>query len=262
MVVLCAFGVASVAALDWFTGPDLQVIVLYLGPVVAAAWYVGSGAGAGFAVATTAVTLAIALLTPGGHAVVVACSNASLRLALLLLILRVIGAERRHLEVIQDRADLDPLTRALNRRAFSALVGPRLRARDAVAGTMLYLDVDGLKRLNDEHGHEQGDLHLVALSEIVRASIRSDDHFARLGGDEFAVFLTGQDVAVAHAVAARLIDTCARRSGGPIRLSIGVAGAQSDDLEPLLRRADDAMYQAKRSGGGIRVDRRLPTETS
>ena len=256
MVTLCVVGVALVAALDWFTGPDLQVIVLYLAPVVAAAWYVGARAGTMFALATTVVTLTIALLTPGGHAVPVACVNAGLRLTLLLLVLRVIGAERRHVEVIRDRADLDPLTHALNRRAFSALVEPRLRVRDALAGTMLYLDVDGLKRLNDEHGHEQGDLHLVALSEIIRASIRADDHFARLGGDEFAVFLSGQDVGTAHAVAARLVDTCGRRDAGPIRLSIGVAGAGDEDLEPLLRRADDAMYAAKRAGGGVRVDER------
>ncbi len=259
MAALCVTGVGTVAAIDWLTGPDLQVLLLYLAPVVASAWYIGPRTGTAFAVATAAATLTIAILTPGGHAVWIACVNAGLRLALLLLALRVVEAERRHLGTIVAAADTDPLTNALNRRAFSAAVVPHLSVRGASAGTLLYLDVDGLKRLNDEEGHDAGDQHLVALADIIRRSIRGEDHFARLGGDEFAVFLTGQDVPAAHEIAARLLATCAARTEAPIRLSIGIAGTDPDDvgtIEPLLRRADDVMYDAKRSGGGVRVERR------
>lgn len=255
----CFIAIVAIAAIDWFTGPDLQVLVLYIVPVVAAAWYVGPRAGTVFAGLTAVSTFVIALATPGGHSAPVAVANGCLRLLLLLAALRVVAAERRHMDTITTIAEVDPLTRALNRRAFAAAVETRLTVRDAMPGTLLYLDVDGLKALNDEHGHEAGDRHLQDLADIIRASIRTDDVFARMGGDEFAVFLTGQDVDSAHAVAARLLTACAARPDAPIRLSIGMAPAPNTDaapLDPLLRRADDAMYEAKRSGGGIRVDRR------
>ncbi len=260
---MCGVAVVLVAAIDWFTGPDLQVLLLYLVPVVAAAWYVGPHAGTILAGTTAAVTLGIAIATPGGHSVPVAVANGCLRLILLLAALRVVAAERRHVEAITTSSRVDPLTHALNRRAFTAAVTPRLSVRDATPGTLLYLDVDGLKALNDEHGHEAGDRHLQDLADIIRRSIRAEDVFARMGGDEFAVFLTGQDVETAHTIAARLLATCAARPGSPIRLSIGVAPTPESgrpELEPLLRRADDAMYEAKRSGGGIRVERRRSTD--
>lgn len=256
LTLLCGVAVLAVAVIDWFTGPDIQALVLYLVPVVAAAWYAGPRTGTVFAVGTTAVAMAIAVLTPDGHTLAVAATNAVLRLSLLLLALRGVEAERRHVDAIRTSATVDPLTGALNRRAFGSAVSPRLSVRDAVPGTMLYLDVDGLKRLNDELGHEEGDRHLVALAGIIKGSIREGDHFARLGGDEFAVFLTGQDVHAAHAVAARLLARCADRDETPIQLSIGVAPGDTPQLGSLLRRADDAMYEAKRSGGGIRVERR------
>lgn len=261
MTWVCAITVVLVAAVDWFTGPDLQVLILYVVPVVAAAWYLGSRAGTMLAGLTAAVSLAIALSTPGGHSTVIALANGCLRLILLLVALRVVAAERRHVELMTTAAQVDPLTSALNRRAFVDTVTPRLRVRDASPGTLLYLDVDGLKAINDDQGHDAGDRHLQALADIVRSGIRSEDVFARMGGDEFAVFLTGQDVATAHAVAARLLPACASAPGAPIRLSIGVAPAERDfsegaPLEPLIQRADDVMYDAKRSGGGIRIERR------
>lgn len=262
MAWICGVCVALVAAIDWFTGPDLQVLVLYLVPVVAGAWYVGPRAGTVLAGTTAAVTIGIAIATPGGHSTPIAVANGCLRLLLLLAALRVVAAERRHVEAMTTSANVDPLTQALNRRAFTAEVAPRLSVREATPGTLLYLDVDGLKTLNDEQGHEAGDRHLQDLADIIRRSIRADDVFARMGGDEFAVFLTGQDVEAAHSIAARLLASCAARPDSPIRLSIGVAptpDTERPELEPMLRRADDAMYEAKRSGGGVRVERRRAT---
>ncbi len=257
IVAGCAGLVVLSAGIDWITGPDVQVVLLYLVPVLAVAWYAGPRWAGGFAVATTAISYGIALATPDGHRLAIASVNAALRFVLLVLAIIVIDAERRHLIELRSLASTDPLTRALNRRAFGTAVERHLSVAGVAAGTMLYLDVDGLKALNDTHGHDAGDEHLVALAEIIRASIRSTDHFARVGGDEFAVFLPGQDVTTARMTAARLLETCAARSAQPIRLSIGLSvpsAADSSSIEPLLRRADDVMYEAKRSGGGIRID--------
>ena len=249
--------VGATALADWATGPDVQVVFFYLVPVVGAAWYAGIRAGVALAVVATATSFAIASATPDGHSTATATVNALTRLALLLCGLAVIASERRHVDLIEELASRDPLTGALNRRAFDTAVQADLRLTAATPGTMLYLDVDGLKALNDTRGHDAGDEHLVALAAIIRASIRQTDHFARLGGDEFAVFLAGQDSSAARRVADRLVATCAARPDDPIRVSIGVAPASADgdrpSVEHLLRRADDVMYDAKRAGGGTRV---------
>lgn len=253
MTLGCLLALVGVAAVDWFSGPDLQVLLLYLVPVMAAAWYAGPRIGTLLALATVGTSFVIAVATPDGHSPAIAAVNALLRLALLLLGLAVINSERRHVDQLQEFARIDPLTRALNRRAFVAEVEPTLRAAGAAAGSMLYLDIDGLKVVNDREGHEAGDAHLTTLADIVRASIREGDQFARLGGDEFAVFLRGQDVATAEQVANRLVESCRSHDGRAIRLSVGVAGADGDTVAPLLRRADDVMYAAKQAGGGVRI---------
>ena len=239
MLAACALLLIGVSAIDWFTGPDLQLLLLFVGPVLLAGWYVGHRAGLVFAALSPVAMLVVSLSTAGSPGVPVAVANAATRFCMLVLGLKLLESERRHVQELSLAAAVDPLTRALNRRAFDRAVTPRLVG--AGAGTMLYLDVDGLKQINDHQGHEAGDEHLVTLSQIIRASIRDTDLFARLGGDEFAVFLTDQDVQTAHQVAARLVAICLNQPE-PIRLSIGLAPAAHGILDrsphPPGRRGD------------------------
>lgn len=139
----------------------------------------------------------------------------------------------------------DELTGLYNRRGFFKRAEQELaQLRDQKrTGMVLFLDLDGLKELNDTEGHDAGDALLVEAADLLRRLFREQDVLARIGGDEFAVFVPGwSDV---EQVVARL-----RRVPGRVRLSIGAAvfdPAEPRSLYELLGRADTAMYDDKRA---------------
>jgi diguanylate cyclase (GGDEF)-like protein len=119
-------------------------------------------------------------------------------------------------------------------------------------GALLFIDVDGLKVVNDSFGHDAGDAALIHVAELLVGGVRQSDTVARFGGDEFAVLLERVDLAQASETAARLTDRIAGTSfsyeGRPIPLSaaIGIAEIRSGDTpEAVLARADRAMYEQK-----------------
>ncbi len=153
----------------------------------------------------------------------------------------------------------DPLTGLANRALFGDRLrhGLELHRRDLRPLSLLYCDLDGFKTVNDTLGHDAGDEVLKAVAERLRAVIRTGDTIARLGGDEFAVLL--EDGADPAAVAAKILDAFTApavvgQHRVPLGGSIGIAeltpsqGTVSPEL--LLRRADTAMYHAKRHGKG------------
>jgi diguanylate cyclase (GGDEF)-like protein len=122
---------------------------------------------------------------------------------------------------------------------------------------LLLMDIDGLKRINDSHGHQAGDRVLMQVAMSLRRSIRSVDTAARIGGDEFCVLLPQQDLKSAAKLAARLAtaveEEVASPGDPPVAMSIGVAASpeHGDDADSLLDTADRAMYRAKAAGEGI-----------
>jgi diguanylate cyclase (GGDEF)-like protein len=160
------------------------------------------------------------------------------------------------------QARTDPLTGLINRRAFLEEVARRSERleREVLPGTLLFVDLDNFKGLNDECGHEVGDEALCITARLLRATIRPSDLVARLGGDEFALWLDGADEFAASERAEKL------RQDGPkalahlavpvdlrLTMSIGIATRwprRGEDLETTIRRADQAMYQVKRTGRG------------
>jgi two-component system cell cycle response regulator len=157
-------------------------------------------------------------------------------------------------------ATTDFLTSAYNRRHFMQLAGAELSraGRYGRPVTLMMLDIDFFKRVNDERGHAAGDEALKAFVNLIRDVLRDQDRLGRMGGEEFAVVLpeTAQDAAVV--VADRLRSRLAVLEipvggGGPLRLttSIGVAECKLRDgegLEAGLSRADVALYRAKALG--------------
>jgi diguanylate cyclase (GGDEF)-like protein/PAS domain S-box-containing protein len=125
---------------------------------------------------------------------------------------------------------------------------------------LLLLDLDRFKEVNDTLGHQVGDLLLQQIAQRLQGAVRADDLVARLGGDEFAVLLPGADATVAAGVAEALVQVVQAPlllEGQMIAVdgSIGIAAApeHAQDADALLRCADVAMYQAKRSGAGVAV---------
>lgn len=160
-------------------------------------------------------------------------------------------SERNRLEAeLRRLASTDALTGLLNRRAFLTVLADRVtRGRTSV----LFIDLDGFKAVNDVSGHEEGDRLLCRVAETLRAELRPGDIAARLGGDEFAVLPAVRTQDEARSLAVRLIDqfTVALSTPlNPVGASIGVATGRRLSAEALLRRADQAMYRAKTAGGG------------
>ncbi len=162
---------------------------------------------------------------------------------------------------LERQAYRDPLTDLANRALFMRRVHESL-ARASGTSTVLFLDLDDFKRINDHAGHAAGDAVLIAAAERIRRCVRPSDLAARLGGDEFAVLLEdaderhGQDVA--HRIVA-MVSESVPIAGQPcwVRASIGLATAGAGSAvaaDDLMRHADIAMYRAKAAGKGqVRV---------
>jgi diguanylate cyclase (GGDEF)-like protein len=167
------------------------------------------------------------------------------------VILRDVRAERAREKRLRYQADRDPLTGALNRRAFNALLAQALADAGARV-TLAYLDLDGFKDLNDFYGHATGDAVLIETTARLSRVLRDEDALGRMGGDEFAVALVGLDRVSADPIVARLrnaLEPLHEVHSATIRIeaSLGVASAPEDgrDAQALLSAADAAMYRAK-----------------
>ena len=160
-------------------------------------------------------------------------------------------------ESLRNLSLTDDLTGLYNRRGFFALAKQQLSSarREGRHASLVYIDMDGLKRLNDTHGHEIGSRVIQEVGDILRETFRSSDLIARIGGDEFVVFETSNDQIDEGTDVQRLQDNVTRHNAQQARdyeisLSIGVASMDSDSsmtLEELLKNGDKTMYQQKRS---------------
>ncbi len=158
------------------------------------------------------------------------------------------------------QARTDPLTGLLNRRAFMDELARRFDRLevDGLPGTLLFIDLDNFKALNDSRGHDAGDEALRLIGQMLHSLVRPMDLVARLGGDEFALWLDGADELSAAERAEQLRTTGPQAVAHlstpgvpPVTMSIGIAArwpGRGEDAEQLLERADQAMYTVKRSG--------------
>jgi diguanylate cyclase (GGDEF)-like protein len=145
-------------------------------------------------------------------------------------------------------ASTDGLTGLLNRVGFVQQSGGLNESEPA---TVLFIDLDGFKAINDLDGHEAGDVVLREVAARLARSTRPGDLVSRLGGDEFIIYVEGADEEVASRLSSRIIDTI-DQVDERLSCSVGVAMRRAGEVtavDELLRRADSAMYKVKRSGG-------------
>jgi diguanylate cyclase (GGDEF)-like protein len=157
---------------------------------------------------------------------------------------------------MQQRSDavLDPLTGLLNRKALEGRF-EEIAQQAALTGQpicLIAIDLDHFKRVNDEHGHARGESVLKDAAYLLRKSLRSFELIYRLGGEEFLIVLPGVAPPEGRVIAERVRTGIedARPGGLPVTVSVGVASAVGVDVafEPLFRAADEALYEAKRTG--------------
>jgi diguanylate cyclase (GGDEF)-like protein len=184
---------------------------------------------------------------------------------------------RSNAKRLMAQANTDVLTGLGSRLLLSTRIEGLTATSETACSSLLFIDLDGFKTVNDTYGHAAGDELLVVMADRVRSTLRDHDLAARLGGDEFAVLLEGSDVTQATQVANRMLSALS----GPVPLSrgrvtvtasIGIVeiGAPAD-AEQVLRDADLAMYEAKSAGRNRlsvyqrdmqgRMSRRLELET-
>lgn len=151
----------------------------------------------------------------------------------------------------------DPLTQANNRASFDHLIQREisLAARYGKSLAILFLDIDHFKAINDNHGHDCGDITLAAVAKAIKKSMRNSDVLFRYGGEEFVVLLSETDLAGAEIVAERIRQSIAASTISydmtalSVTASIGVTALHTDDTaDTLVKRADEAMYRAKHGG--------------
>lgn len=158
-------------------------------------------------------------------------------------------------QAVRNQAVTDPLTTLYNRRYFEEFLQKEVvRAqRMNQPFTLIGLDLDHLKQINDKHGHSYGDLAIKTVADVLKRNGRSIDVAARMGGEEFNLLLPGIDSKGGLIAAERIrkaISDCELEKIGQITASIGVAtfGEHSDKIDELLEITDQAMYAAKRNG--------------
>jgi diguanylate cyclase (GGDEF)-like protein len=167
------------------------------------------------------------------------------------------GAEQ-HRRELEEAATHDGLTGLLNRTAALAMIERDLAQAARAGGQVmaLFVDLDGLKTINDEHGHAAGDDALQLTAEALRSTTRDGDVTARLGGDEFLVAsIVGGHVEVqllAERIRAAVADQVLFGRHGPVSLHCSIGMAMSDahvtTVDALIHRADSALYLAKGRG--------------
>lgn len=168
-------------------------------------------------------------------------------------------ARRVALEVdLRVQASTDALTGLVNRRAFMERFTHELARsqRHGPSPTLLMLDIDHFKKINDKHGHPAGDVVLAHLAQLLKSSVRNVDIIGRIGGEEFAVVLVETNAATAAPVIERLLErlrntTVTLSDATTLTFTASIGSTEilwADTVDTAIQRADEALYTAKKTG--------------
>ena len=237
------------------TPPAARLGILYIVPVLLVTWTDGLRWGIVAGIASIALRETVAwdqmpADTPLGWRI----ANGASYVAVVAVAMAGLQTLRRSQAQLAQLVIQDQLTNVLNARAFSERLGQELdrNRRYPRPLALLYMDLDNFKVINDTHGHQTGDAVLRLVADAMRSSVRHADVVGRLGGDEFAVLMPETDAPLADAAAKRLVAGLRNVFKGTpnVSASIGVVSCTATDAstDDLLRRADQAMYDAKKMG--------------
>ncbi len=258
--ILFFLTIPSIGLVDYYTGPFISFSLIYILPVSALAW-LNSRPSTVLASIITALTWVIVDFKSSRFpfSILSYTWNFSSRIIVLMIIATLISALRRALLHAHHLSRRDSLTNALNYRGFIELAEREIyrSTRSNEAMTIIYLDVDDFKAINDALGHKVGDGLLVSIVDVMHRTTRKSDLVARLGGDEFVILLpdTGQEAARSTVTKIRksLLDLKAGPNW-PITFSMGVLTyvEMPKSLDAMVGMADQLMYTIKvKSKNGI-----------
>ena len=248
-------------AVDYWTGFEISFSFFYLMPISLAAW--GGGRKVGYAVSLFSSLIWLYANTTAGEqhsSPLVPYWNALTRLGFFLVVTILLAELHKLLDHERKLARTDILTGAYNRRFFyDALSAELIRSeRYERPFTILYLDLDDFKKINDNLGHQTGDMLLKNLADTIIRKTRAADVFCRLGGDEFALLMPETDQEAAQIIIPRLrtaLMEVMQLNNWQVTFSIGALTCikPTGTADQLVAVADQLMYQVKQSTkNGIR----------
>lgn len=248
----------GVGLLDYLTGLEVSFSVFYLLPTVFFAWRGGRGLGFFGAVIAGAVWLIVEFVSGYPYSQPwVMYWNATVRLVFFVITAQLIGRQKLVLTLEKKLSRTDGLTGLMNVRSFFQ-EGERVLSlceRHARPLTMVFMDLDNFKQVNDSRGHQEGDRLIQLVGQGLLRAVRSSDLAARLGGDEFGLLLPETGFEEAKVFTERLresLDGVVDRAYWSIDYSVGVVTFTTlpANLEAATAGADQLMYEAKSAGRG------------
>lgn len=253
--VVAAAMAGLVGLVDYVTGSELSLGLLYLIAVAIAAWKVGRSAGITLAILCAAIWFTAD--RAGGHQYshpFIPYWNALIRLGFFAVVAGLLASLRQALSRELAAARVDSVTGAANRRCFLERLEDELERckRYDRPLTLAYIDLDHFKQVNDHLGHAAGDRVLSVVAATLSGRMRKTDTVARFGGDEFAVLLPETGTAAAESAIGAARDELLERMGDygwPVTFSIGAVTSSGEvGVEALIHQADELMYRVKREG--------------
>ncbi|HEX9892789.1 MAG TPA: GGDEF domain-containing protein [Gemmatimonadales bacterium] len=256
LLASAAIMVAGLAGLSSAVGSDLVLVVFYLAPIGVSAYFVGRREGRSIALLSAlSWTVMAEALSPASTVLPIVLAAGVNRAVLFLVVAELLGSLRTAFEHERELARTDSLTGIANARSFTEVATSELlrSRRYGRPLTVVYLDLDGFKEVNDRMGHAAGDVVLKRVAAACRDTLRRTDLVARLGGDEFAALLPETGAEAAQLVIGKLqrvLSTAFASEGWTVTASFGVVtcAVAPDAVDAVLDRADRLTYRSKSNG--------------
>lgn len=259
---IIVFGLSSIVSLSigyihFLSGKELALSFFFLVPIVATTWYSGTYAGIVMAIMSIVVWLFADLKMISSYSAKwLPFVNELLRLTVFLFIVSILHRMKKMISIHRNLSILDSLTNLLNRRGFN-IEGFKEIERSRRTGnpfSIVYMDIDNFKTINDSLGHHTGDDLLACVGRILKTKLRNMDIAARLGGDEFLMMLprtSGRSSEQAVKKLKNFLDEAMARNNWDVTFSFGVASFARGiptSINIAISAADSLMYKAKNSG--------------
>jgi len=256
MIVFTLILVGVIGAADYLTGSEIAFSIFYLIPISLVTWHVGRRAGLPISFLSALIWLICdRAASPRAINMIIGYWNGLVRLGFFIVQTLLLSSLKKTLEREKKLSRTDSLTETGNSRYFVEILRNEMERsrRSARSFTVVYMDIDDFKTVNDRLGHLQGDLVLQLLAGVLRRNLRRIDTVARLGGDEFGLLLPETEQEAAEKILERIRETLSaemEKTQWPVTVSIGAATfvRSGHTVDEAIKIADDLMYSVKNLG--------------